>query len=857
MKTSRDAQGDKLELHESSGELEKRPKRRKLRRVAKTSALAACFLAIGTTGVGTWKLRSSLPVITGVHRTQHLVDPIQVERDAMGIPTIESKSRVDAAYGLGYVHGQDRFFQMDLLRRMTAGRLSELVGKGAVGTDKRYRKHRFTQMAETIYGSLAIEQKELVDAYARGVNEGLHRLEDEPFEYQVLQLLPEDWEPKDSFLVMLTMLCDLQPMDGTPELALTELHEKVPPEVFAYLVRAGSRWDAAIDGSEVAMPGIPSEEVWSMRVGKERQGREEAVAAYGGGVRSPELFWGSWSEDLPSEFRVGSNNWAVSSKVGRSSADISASAVSAVDTAEGRPGRAILASDMHLGLNVPTIWYRAVMRTPTADGKDRQLVGVTLPGTPVLIEGSNGSVAWGFTNSYGDYGDLIELKMVSEREYATPTGPKELETYTETFVFSGGSEEAEFEWSVWGPVVEKREGRRFVHRWVGNDPKAFNLNIVQMESAETIDELAEIVHRVGMPNQNVMMADIHGDIGWTISGRIPKRRGAPALIAADWSQEEQWVGYLESSEVPKVMRPESGRLWTANNRIMGQEYLQRVGDGRFDPGARAKQIRDRLFEKEVFSEEDLLKIQLDDEARMMKVWQGWLRQVTEGMQDVSEEFKGYVVEETLRASVDSVAYRVVHEFRGQVLLRVFGIDVVRRGSGGGKKVGLAGRLGMERGVSISYEDVVEELIEQRPLHWLPVEYESWEELLRDAAKSTEIELTREQPLSQATWGKRNRAAIRHPLTRAVPALGAFLDMPAVELPGDSHMPRVQSPSGGASQRLVVSPGLEGAGIYHQPGGASGHPLSSYYRAGFDDWANGVASSLLPSEPVHRMQIVPE
>ena len=857
MKTSRDAQGDKLELHELSGELEKRPKRRKLRRVAKTSALAACFLAIGTTGVGTWKLRSSLPVITGVHRTQHLVDPIQVERDAMGIPTIESKSRVDAAYGLGYVHGQDRFFQMDLLRRMTAGRLSELVGKGAVGTDKRYRKHRFTQMAETIYGSLAIEQKELVDAYARGVNEGLHRLEDEPFEYQVLQLLPEDWEPKDSFLVMLTMLCDLQPMDGTPELALTELHEKVPPEVFAYLVRSGSRWDAAIDGSEVAMPGIPSEEVWSMRVGKERQGREEAVAAHGGEIRSPELFWGSWSEDLPSEFRVGSNNWAVSSKVGRSSADISASAVSAVDTAEGRPGRAILASDMHLGLNVPTIWYRAVMRTPTADGKDRQLVGVTLPGTPVLIEGSNGSVAWGFTNSYGDYGDLIELKMVNEREYATPTGPKELETFTETFVFSGGSEEAEFEWSVWGPVVEKREGRRFVHRWVGNDPKAFNLNIVQMESAETIDELAEIVHRVGMPNQNVMMADIHGDIGWTISGRIPKRRGAPALIAADWSQEEQWVGYLESSEVPKVMRPESGRLWTANNRIMGQEYLQRVGDGRFDPGARAKQIRDRLFEKEVFSEEDLLKIQLDDEARMMKVWQGWLRQVTEGMQDVSEEFKGYVVEETLRASVDSVAYRVVHEFRGQVLLRVFGIDVVRRGSGGGKKVGLAGRLGMERGVSISYEDVVEELIEQRPLHWLPVEYESWEELLRDAAKSTEIELTREQPLSQATWGKRNRAAIRHPLTRAVPALGAFLDMPAVELPGDSHMPRVQSPSGGASQRLVVSPGLEGAGIYHQPGGASGHPLSSYYRAGFDDWANGVASSLLPSEPVHRMQIVPE
>lgn len=864
MNTSRGARDGKEDLDDTSVKAAKggtahRPKRRKLRRVAKTSALAACFLAIGTTGVGTWKLRSSLPVISGVHRTEHVVEPIRVERDAMGIPTIESKSRKDAAYGLGYVHGQDRFFQMDLLRRMTAGRLSELVGKAAVGTDKRYRKHRFTQMAERIYSDLSVEQKEIVDAYARGVNEGLHRLEDEPFEYQVLQLFPEDWEPKDSFLVMLTMLCDLQPMDGTPELALTELHEKVPEEVFAYLVRAGSRWDAAIDGSEVSMPAIPSAEVWSMRLGNATRevapeptaevqtSKEsgEALAMLDGEVRSPELFWGSWSGDLSPEFRVGSNNWAVSSKVGRSSAE-----------GEGGPGRAILASDMHLGLNVPTIWYRAVMRTPTADGKDRQLVGVTLPGTPVLIEGSNGSVAWGFTNSYGDYGDLIELKMVSEKEYATPSGPKALETFTETFVFAGGSEDAEFEWSVWGPVVEKRDGRRFVHRWVGNDPNAFNLNIVQMESADTIDELAEIVHRVGMPNQNVMMVDIRGDIGWTISGRIPKRRGAPALIAADWSQEEQWIGYLESDEVPKVMRPESGRLWTANNRIMGKEYLQSVGDGRFDPGARARQIRDRLFEKETFSEEDLLKIQLDDEARMMKVWQGWLRKVTEGAQEISDEFKSYLAEESLRASVDSVAYRVVHEFRGQVLLRVFGIDVVRRGAGGGKKVGLAGRLGMERGVSISYEDIVEELIEQKPEHWLPVEYASWDVLLLDAAKGAEAELTREQPLSQATWGKRNRAAIRHPLTRAVPALGVFLDMPSVELPGDNHLPRVQSPSGGASQRLVVSPGMEQSGIYHQPGGASGHPLSSYYRAGFDDWANGVASSLLPGEAVYRMEIVP-
>jgi penicillin amidase len=126
-------------------------------------------------------------VLTGEHRTAHVEQSIKLERDAMGVPTIHAQSREDAAYGLGYLHGQDRFFQMDLLRRMTAGRLSELVGKAAVGSDKRFRKHRFGQMAKEIYDDLSVDQKLLVDAYSKGVNEGLHRLEDEPFEYQVLQ----------------------------------------------------------------------------------------------------------------------------------------------------------------------------------------------------------------------------------------------------------------------------------------------------------------------------------------------------------------------------------------------------------------------------------------------------------------------------------------------------------------------------------------------------------------------------------------------------------------------------------------------------------------------------------------------
>lgn len=216
------------------------------------------------------------------------------------------------------------------------------------------------------------------------------------------------------------------------------------------------------------------------------------------------------------------------------------------------------------------------------------------------------------------------------------------------------------------------------------------------------------------------------------------------------------------------------------------------------------------------------------------------------------------------ASTDSVTYRIVHEFRNQVFTRIFGFDIARRSNNDAKKQGLASRLGINRSVPVSYEDVAEELLEQKPMHWLPDGFESWEALLKDSAVATQNELTKDQPLAEATWGKRNRAAIKHPLSMAAPALGTFLDMPDVELPGDSHLPRVQSPSGGASQRLVVSPGFEQVGIYHQPGGASGHPLSPYYRAGFDDWCRArhrrscpVQSSIRSKSPRSNLVLAEE
>ena len=790
-----------------------------------------------TTVWGYWRLRGSLPKLDGTLEVAGLSAQGSIERDAQGVPTIEAQTRSDTAYLLGFSHAQDRFFQMDLLRRMSGGRLSELVGQAAIPNDTRFRKHRFQQLAEEVVGRLPKPHAELLTAYTAGINEGLRRLNDVPFEYLLLRQTPEPWKETDSILVMMTMQCDLQPMDGSPELGFGVLSERVPPVVFDFLVRGGSRWDAALDDSKLPQPAVPAADQFTMR-GSALAEIETQFAADDSlqrEVRNP--FFSPL--DVHDEFRVGSNNWAVSKSV-------------------GRDGRAILASDMHLGLRVPTIWYRVLMKTPTIQGDQRSLVGVTLPGTPVLIEGSNGSVAWGFTNSYGDYGDIVELKPAKEQgddHYLTARGPQKLERYSEQIAFPGGAETIEYEWSIWGPVVETRDGRRFVHRWVGNDPAAFDLNLIDLEGASDVSQTLDLANRAGMPNQNVTVTDSQGNIGWTISGRIPRRPDAPSLLPVDWSSGAgEWQGYLKPEEYPRVINPPEGRLWTANNRIMGGDYLTKVGDGRFDPGARASQIRDRLREKETLGESDLLAIQLDDEARFMRTWRERLLRVSSlqpGL--ISEELIRHVNESSDRASVDAIGYRIVSEYRLQTLERIFGFATSRRDVSSGQELrGLAKRIGIRRSVLISRDDVAEQLLTEQPAHWLPGEYKSWDELLMDAAVGTERELTRRGPLTEARWGVRNRAAIRHPLSQALPFLSRWLDMPEVELPGDNHLPRVQSPAGGASQRMVVSPGEEAKGYYHQPGGQSGHPLSPYYHAGFDDWANGHPSPLLPGPTRHRL-----
>ena len=810
-------------------------KRRSWRTFVARGALVVLLIATGGGLWLHWKLSASLPQLDGEVAVEGLADAVQITRDANGNPAIEASSRADLAFGVGFAHAQDRLFQMDAMRRVSSGRLCELLGEAAFPADRHHRKHRFQQLAKKVVANSTEEQKRLLTSYSAGVNAGIAKMKALPFEYLVLNAKPDPWQVEDCVFVLLTMFCEVQDEDGGRERGLGTLHENVPEEVFRFMVRTGSSWDAALDESTIPQPPLPSGAVWSLRSpASDERGTAD--------LSSPHQPTPEWTPPG----KGASNNWAVSGRF--------------TDT-----GHAMLASDMHLKLGMPSIWYRLSMNWTDESGSKRRAVGVTLPGTPNLVEGSNGSIAWGFTTSFCDVGDVIELQMddTEPDSYRTPDGLKKLERFTEEVPIGGAkTKRIENEWSIWGPVVENRDGRRFVSRWIGHDFEAVNFNLFALETANTAEESLLLANQLGIPPMNFVVADSAGSIGWTVAGRLPRRTGLAPMVPVDWSEANAaWSGYLSAPEYPRILNPSSGKIWTANSRVVGGEMLETLGDGGYFHGARAKQIRARLNEKDRFTEADMLAIQLDNEAIFLARWQQLLIRVIDNQPELgSSKMRDFVENWGGRASVDSIGYSIVREFRVQVIDYLFGVASSRVGLGKDQSRVAQGAFPAKTGVTANtpyaYEDVTWDILEAQPENLLPPEFQSWDEFLSKMVRSTEKYITNKSSLADASWGSQNTVTIDHPMSASLPFLSSFLNMPKTPLPGDEYMPLVQAKDYGATQRLVVTPGHEENGIYHQAGGPSGNPYSPFYRTGFEDWTGGRVSPLLPGKTVHRLTLKP-
>ena len=780
-------------------------------------AAAVLLLAVAAAWL---TLRASLPQIDGEAPVAALDAGVTIERDAAGVPVIRGESRRDVARATGYAHAQDRLFQMDLLRRTGAGELAALLGAGVLDADRKIRLHQFRQKATEALALLAAGDRALLEAYAAGVNAAVATLGARPFEYLLLDQTPEPWRAEDCILVVYAMWIDLQGLDAHNEQRRGRLAAALPEPVYRFLVEPEPAGEAALDGSFLPQMAIPAAVDYDLR--KLDRGLFERLDA---GRAKRIAFRRELGER---DSMIGSNNWAVAGS-------------------RARGGGALVANDMHLGLNVPNIWYRARLVVQT-EGLD--VAGVSLPGVPAIVAGSNRHVAWGFTNSYGDFQDLIRLERGPAAEsYLAPDGPRSFATEIETLrVADGEPETLVVTKSVWGPVIgDDGEGNPLALAWTAHRPDATDMAMLRLERARDLDSAAAIIGGAGMPGQNVMIADSRGRIGWALSGRLPRRVGFDSSRPSAWHEEGTgWHGWVAPADSPRLLDPPLGYAWSANARVLGGEAYAQIGDGDYAPAGRARQIRDRLAAIDEASASDMLAIQLDDRAEYAARWQPLFRQALARAGEAEAE--RLVAGWSGRATIDDAGYRLLREFERSVTFRAFETIAAEA---------IARWPDFRWRAPQRFTEVAWRLVQERPANLLDPRFADWDAWLAHVAAVT----VRDMPdacdkLADCTWGKVNVSEIRHPVSEALPALSRFLDMPSTPLPGDWSVPRVQSSTFGASERFAVSPGREAEGYLHMPGGQSGHPLSPFYRAGHAAWERGEPTPFLPGPARHTLKLVP-
>ena len=349
-----------------------------------------------------------------------------------------------------------------------------------------------------------------------------------PFEYYVLRQSPQPWLAEDSLLVVLSMFVTLQESDGSYESTLATMREVLPESAFTFLAPAGTEWDSPVDGDPLPLAPIPDASTFDLR--QRRAGRPTVL-------HGPRPI-ASTEVATAGDTAIGSNNWAVSA-------------------AHTRSGAALVANDMHLGIRVPNTWYRARLEWTDIGGMPRTLVGVTLPGMPALVVGSNTQVAWGFTNTYADWSDIVVLDTDPSRpnEYRTPDGWRRFEVFDEVIDAAGQApEHLSVRWTIWGPVLPADyRGRARAYRWTAHDAETLARTVTPLERAATIEAAMDEASTLGTPGQNMVVADRSGRIGWTVYGAMPRRVGLDGRLPVSWADgRARWDGWRSEEHTSEL-----------------------------------------------------------------------------------------------------------------------------------------------------------------------------------------------------------------------------------------------------------------------------------------------------------------
>ena len=534
---------------------------------------------------------TGMPAYSGTINLKGLSGEVTVTRDELGIPHIYAGNEKDLYTAVGYVMAQDRLWQMDLLRRVTLGRLSEIFGSRMLQTDELLRALRYSDKSRKILAMMDSSQLDALNAFCSGVNEYIEQAGSKlPPEFKILRYRPEPFEPVSCVNLIGYMAWDLR--SGWSEMMLDQVRPKVSDSLYRELIPG---------------PALRKTLVYPAYT------RDSLLIPY----QSSLLNANTILEELGLHVFQGSNNWAVSGK-------------------KSSTGRPILCNDMHLGLNVPGIWYQIHEVVP---GK-LDVSGLVLPGQPFVICGHNQRIAWGMTNVTVDNVDFYEerLKDGDSTQYQVNGEWKNIESRKEIIRIKGGTQvERTIRYTYHGPIVSGYKGIKgkvVTMHWVGDEMSNELRTVYLLNRAGNWKEFTDAISTFKATSQNIVYADVDGNIGLYCAAGVPIRnRDYDGFILPGWTGKYDWKGFVPFENLPHTFNPACGFVSSANNKTVGDDYPYHIGTW-FALPSRIDRIRELLEKKQVLSTADMKTIQNDQHSVLAR---GMNSRILELMSAVKDE----------------------------------------------------------------------------------------------------------------------------------------------------------------------------------------------------------------------------
>jgi penicillin G amidase len=772
--------------------------------------------------------RSALPQIDGSLAVRGLTAKVTVKWDVRGLPTIDAQNFHDLFFAQGYVTAQDRLWQLDSMRRFAGGDLAEILGEKFVAHD---REQRILSLRVAAQRSLAIssdQDRANLRAYSEGINAFMENHRDRlPIEFRLLHYTPKPWTDEDCTLIAAQMVKDLNHYHYLEALTREKILAKLGPELTADLYVNSSTRDRP---PTIARAGSPFKRGDSDDDDGAGDDIDDSIVPHMTKSPAPQ-------PGIDEPRVIGSNNWVVSG----------------AHTVSGKP---LLSNDMHLGHQVPNLWYEAHLRFGKFD-----VAGVTLPGMPYVIVGHNQRIAWGFTNIGPTVEDVVIEKQSGDGEFLTPDGWKPAEHRREVIhVLDKPNVVLDVVATRHGPIIAELipgETRKIALRWTLYD--GTRNPFFDLDSAQNWDQFRAALSHLDAPGQNVVYADVDGNIGYQATGKIPIRATGDGSLPINGGGDASgdWTGFIAYDALPRVYNPPSGVIATANSRITPTGYKPSISTG-WEAPWRSARIYQVLESGRKFSPPDMVALQND-------IYSDFDHLVAERLARAVDHFskpsaRAKEAAETLRAwdgrmTADSTAAAIEFEARSE-LMRL----LLEPKLGAVDSKAPLGGLDWKRyhwGMQTVW---LTNVLEEEPKRWLPPSYGNYDELLV-AALEAAVKGHRES--SAWNWGTEHPLEIQHPILGEIPLLRRWTGPGVLPQSGSGYTVKAVTRLHGPSERMTVDLSDLDLSLLNLVTGESGNFLSSNYLDQWQAWYEGstfplpFSASAVERAKVHELVMTPK